>query len=394
MKNLIEHAEELFEYTQSLRRDFHRHPELGFQEVRTAGIVASELRALGLETTTGVAQTGVVALIEGHAPGPVVLLRFDMDALPIMEETGAEYCSENAGVMHACGHDGHTAIGLTVAKLLHACQSEWVGTIKLVFQPGEEGCGGAETMVKEGVLEDPRPDYSLALHLWNEMPMGMLGITSGPVMAAAESFDVTITGKGAHGALPHEGVDPILAASQIVSALQSVVSRNVSPLETGVISITALRGGTTHNVIPQTVDLKGTIRSYKPEISELIIERFMKIVNGVAESFGCTAEVKFIDNAPAVVNNEDVTCAVNITAEKMFPGDQILSNLRTTGAEDMSFIMNEIPGCYFFVGSSDPQKGLVYGHHHPKFDFNELAMSKAAGLMAGAALEVLKLAKK
>ena len=261
MNPIIEEVQELFPYMQARRRDFHMHPELGFQEVRTAGIVADELRALGLEVHTGIAETGVVAILRGEHPGPVLLIRFDMDALPIQEENEAEYASQNPGVMHACGHDAHTAIGLSVARILNAHRGDIHGTVKLVFQPAEEGDGGAERMVAEGVLENPRPDRCLALHVWNSQPSGWLGITPGPVMAAAETFHVKIIGRGGHGASPHRTVDPLYAAAQIVTALQSIVSRNVAPMDTAVVSVTAIHSGTTFNVIPQTAELQGTIRT-------------------------------------------------------------------------------------------------------------------------------------
>lgn len=259
---LIE-AKELFPYTQSLRRDFHMHPELGFQEVRTGGIVAKELESLGIEVTKGIGKTGVVGLLEGEKPGPMLLLRFDMDALPILEDTGAEYGSQNPGVMHACGHDGHTAIGLTVAKILHAHRDQLNGTIKFCFQPSEEGTngeevGGAEMMIRDGVLGGPKVDSALALHIWNEQPLGWLGIGGGPMMAGADIFNVKVTGKGGHGAIPHAAVDPIVASAQIITALQTIVSRNVSPLETAVVSVTNVHSGTAFNVIPQEATLEGT----------------------------------------------------------------------------------------------------------------------------------------
>src|SRR5690242_5596963 len=229
MSDFLQQAEELFPYTQALRRDFHIHPELGFREIRTGGIVAKELESLGIEVTKGVGKTGVVGLLEGAQPGPTLLLRFDMDALPMTEDTGAEYASENPGVMHACGHDGHTAIGLTVAKILHAHRNELAGTVKFCFQPSEEGnngedVGGAEMMMRDGVLDSPKVDMSLSLHIWNEKPFGWVGIASGPVMAGAEIFTIKLTGKGGHGALPQNTVDPIIASAQIVNALQTIVS--------------------------------------------------------------------------------------------------------------------------------------------------------------------------
>ncbi len=235
MNEFLVESLELFNYTQTLRRDFHMHPELGFNEIRTGGIVAKELEALGLEVTKGVGKTGVVALLEGARPGPTLLMRFDMDALPIVEETGAEYASQNPGVMHACGHDGHTAVGLTVARAECPPPPQLAGTIKFVFQPseetlGEEGMGGAEMMIRDGVLADPKPDFALGLHLWNEQPLGWLGVAGGPVMAGADEFKVVITGKGGHGAVPQATIDPMVAAAQIITALQTIVSRNVAPM--------------------------------------------------------------------------------------------------------------------------------------------------------------------
>ncbi|MBI3159861.1 MAG: amidohydrolase [Chloroflexi bacterium] len=390
MMDFVTEAESLFNYTRELRRDFHRHPELGFQEVRTSGIVANELKELGLEVATGIAETGVIAMIEGGKPGPVVLCRFDMDALPITEETGAEYASQNAGVMHACGHDGHTAIGLTVAKLLNGRREELAGSVKLVFQPAEEGLGGAERMVKEGVLDGPRPDYSLSLHLWNEKPYGTIGVTPGPAMAAAESFNITITGKGAHGAAPHQGIDPILAAAQVVTALQSIVSRNVHPLEAAVVSVTAIEGGTAHNVIPPNVKMKGTIRSYLPEVRELVHRRFREVVTGVAASLGCEATAEIFDMTPAVINDAKMAAYVQGIARDLLPQDALDTTYRTMGAEDMAYMMQDIPGCYFFIGSANADRGLDYGHHHPRFDFDERALPKAAALMAAAAADLLK----
>ena len=382
-------AEELFPYTQKLRRDFHMHPEIGFQEVRTSGIVAEELTKLGIEIATGVGKTGVVGLIEGSGPGPVVLLRFDMDALPIDEETGAEYASLNPGVMHACGHDGHTAVGLTVAQILEKHKDEWAGTVKLVFQPAEEGLGGARAMVKDGVLTNPVPDFSLGMHVWNDQPTGKIAATSGPMMAAAEMFRVTITGKGAHGASPHLGKDPILAAAQIITALQSVVSRNVDPLETAVVSITAINGGTAFNVIPPAVELKGTIRTYLPEIREMVLRRVEEIIQGVAEAMQCTAEVSIEDVTPAVINDSRLAKLMNNVRQEVLPGTEDISGLQTMGSEDMAYLMDEIPGCYIFVGSKNEEKDLIYGHHHPKFDFDEQALLQGVALISASAVAVL-----
>jgi amidohydrolase len=386
MPDFLSEARDLFEYTQTLRRDFHRHPELGFQEVRTAGIVARELNELGLEVTTGIAKTGVVALLEGEQPGPVLLLRFDMDALPIREETGAPYASENPGVMHACGHDGHTAVGLTVARILHRRQNELRGTIKLVFQPAEEGLGGAEAMITAGVLENPAPDITLALHVWNHKPVGWIGITGGPTMAAAEYFRLRIIGRGGHGALPHETRDPVLASAQVITALQSIVARNVSPLDKAVLSVTTVHGGDAFNIIPMMVELQGTIRTFTPEVRKVVLERFDALTGGVAGALGCHVESEVKRLTPAVINDFQTAEKVRQAAAEVLPGSLVESDFLTMGSEDMSFMMDKVPGCYFFVGSANDERGLNASHHHPRFDIDEDALPRAAALMAAAAV--------
>lgn len=389
MPDFYTEANELFAYTRGLRRDFHRHPELGFEEVRTAGVVAQELQALGLEVSTGIAKTGVVALLEGSRPGPVVMLRFDMDALPIVEETGAEYASQNPGVMHACGHDGHTAIGLTVARMLHGRQNELAGTVKLVFQPAEEGLGGAQTMIAEGALTNPRPDVTLGLHVWNDRPVGWLGLASGPLMAAAEVFRIRLVGKGGHGALPHQTIDPVLAAAQVVSALQSIPARNVSPLQAAVISVTAIHAGEAFNVIPPLVEMRGTIRTFEPDVREVVLTRFRQVVMGVAEAMGCRAEIELEMLTPAVINESGVTESVRQAAAQVLPQATLDTTFRTMGSEDMAYFMREVPGCFFFVGSANSELGLDAAHHHPRFDIDERALVHGAALLAGAAASFL-----
>lgn len=389
MNSFNDHAECFFDYTRKIRRDFHRYPELGFQEFRTAGMVADELNTLGLEVWSGVAKTGVVALLDSGRPGPTALLRFDMDALPIQEQTGAVYASTNPGVMHACGHDGHTAIGLSVARILDSTREHLRGKIKFLFQPAEEGFGGALKMIEAGVLENPKPDFALALHLWNEQPIGWLGITPGPVMAAAERFEIKLSGKGGHGAAPHLAVDPICASAQIITALQSIVSRNVPPLKTAVVSVTKVHGGDTFNVIPPQVNLMGTIRSFEPEVRKRVLGRFEQIVNGLAGALECETEIDIQNIAPPVVNDKRISELVHEIAQHQLPDCRLDNEYRTMGSEDMAFILEEIPGCYFFVGSSNSAKGLDESHHHPRFDFDEQSLITGTALMAGAASTLL-----
>ena len=390
MIDFISEANALFEYTRSLRRDFHSHPELGFQEIRTSGIVIRELSSLGLEIHSGIAETGVMALIEGARPGLVVLLRADMDALPIIEETGAAYASLNHGVMHACGHDGHTAILLTVAKMLHAHRNELAGTVKIMFQPAEEGMGGAERMIASGILENPKVDRVLGLHIWNEKPVGWLGIAGGPVMAGAEIFKIKINGKGGHAAAPHLTVDPVLASAHVVTALQGIVARNVPPSRTAVVSVCTIHAGEAFNVIPPFVELTGTIRTFEADLREQVLDRFQTIVHGVAEAMGCTAEVDLQQLTPATINHPETAASIQAVARGLLPDARVdPANYITMGSEDFAFILEKVPGCFFFIGSANPQKGLDAGHHHPKFDFDEVILPRAAALMAAAAVRIL-----
>ena len=396
MTDFLKTATELFPYTQTLRRDFHMHPELGFNEIRTGGIVAKELEALGIEVTKGVGKTGVVGLLEGAKPGPTLLIRFDMDALPIIEDTGAEYASQNQGVMHACGHDGHTAIGLTVAKILNAHKSELAGTIKFCFQPSEEGTngeeiGGAEMMIKDGVLEGPKVDTTLSMHLWNEKPLGWVHVAKGPVMAGAEQFKIKIIGKGGHGAVPHATIDPVVCAAQIISTAQTIVSRNIAPLETAVVSFTIVNGGTAFNIIPQEVTLEGTIRTFDSKIRIKVVNRFEEIVQGVASAMGCQVEMKVKQLTPALINADDVTAKVQETAHRVLPqANHDNTPYLTMGAEDMAFMQAKVDGCYLFIGSNNKERHLDYGHHHPKFDFDEQALINGVALMSAAAMDTLK----
>uniref|UniRef100_A0A7C4KH44 Amidohydrolase n=1 Tax=Anaerolinea thermolimosa TaxID=229919 RepID=A0A7C4KH44_9CHLR len=383
-------AQLLFQFARNVRRELHRHPELGFQEIRTAGIIAGELSRLGIETRTGVAKTGVVGLLEGDKEnGPVVLLRFDMDALPIQEETGAPYASENPGVMHACGHDGHVAIGLTVARMLSEIRQELRGTVKFVFQPAEEGLGGAEAMIREGVLENPHPEVALAIHLWNEKPVGWYGVAEGPLMAGADIFKIRISGKGGHGALPHQTIDPITASAGIIQALQTIVSRNVSLLQPAVLSVTRVRAGEAYNIIPQEVELGGTLRTFDPEVRKLVLARFEEMVQNISAGMQCKAEIEVTELTPPVVNHPGLASQVRAAIEKYLPGSRIEPDCRTMVSEDMAFILREVPGCYVLVGSANPEAGLSYSHHHPKFDFDETAMVGGSELITAVVRELL-----
>jgi amidohydrolase len=363
------------------RRDFHRHPELGYHEHRSAGVIADHLSTLGYQVQTGIATTGVVGLLEGKQSSPVVMARFDMDALPIAEETKAAYASQNPGIMHACGHDAHMAIGLGVATLMAQRQEKMTGTLKLVFQPAEEGGNGAKVMIEEGVLENPHPDIFLATHVWNEKLVGTIDVTPGAIMAAAEKWRCTVQGKGGHGAAPHQTADPVIATAQLVTALQTIVSRNVDPLETAVVSVGSIHGGNAFNVIPSQVELTGTIRSYSPQIREMILQRMHEIIEGVAAACNVEAKLSIEPLTPAVTNDVQVTEIVRAAAKAVVGSENVTTGERTMGSEDAAYFMQKVPGCYFFLGSANARLGLNAAHHNPRFDFDEEALVTGVTVM-------------
>lgn len=382
--DFLAQAEAMRDELVARRRDLHMHPELAFEEVRTAGIVAQELAALGMEVQTGVGKTGVVGILEGDKDGPTILVRADMDALPILEENELEYASQVDGKMHACGHDGHTTIALGVAKLLARHRDQITGRIKFVFQPAEEIVGGAKAMIADGVLESPRPDYTLGLHLWNSMPLGIIGLADGPVMAGSSIFTLKITGKGGHAASPHQGIDPVVCAAQIITAFQTIVSRNKAPLESAVISVTWIHAGTAFNVIPQEVELRGTIRFFKLEVRDLIERRMAEIAHGIAGAMNCVADLNIEHNVLPVVNDPGVTGRIRPLI-RQYVGEEGLTNTeRTMGAEDVGLFMDDIPGAYFFLGAAVPGQETYYGHHHPRFDFDENALPLGVALLSAA----------
>jgi amidohydrolase len=319
------------------------------------------------------------------------MLRFDMDALAVQEENLFPYASKTPGIMHACGHDGHVTIGLGSATLFQRHRDTWPGTIKLVFQPAEEGAGGAKLMLREGVLNDfgPRPDLSLGLHLWNQLPFGEVGVTAGPVMAAADRWALTVKGRGGHGALPHETIDPVVAAAQLVSALQTVVSRNVSPLKTAVLSVGTINGGTAFNVIPEQVDLTGTIRTFEAEVRDQVVQRMEALGQGIATAMGVELDLDVGLLVPAVVNDATATALVQESAEAVLGPEHVRTDYRTMVSEDMSFFMQEIPGCFMYVGASDAKHGLEFGHHHPRFNFEEAALPLGVAILTDAAIRYL-----
>jgi amidohydrolase len=372
------------------RRDLHRHPELAFEEHRTAGIAAERLRAAGYEVQTGIASTGVIGTLRGSGSGPTLLLRADMDALPIQEETSHHFPSTVPGKMHACGHDSHVAVGLAVAERLAKKRAEWAGEIRYCFQPAEEGAGGARRMIGEGALEGV--DAALGLHIWLGLPSGVVGVVDGPQMAGAREFRITIEGRGGHGAIPEETIDATLVASQVVVALQTIVSRNVSPLDTAVVTVGSLHAGTAHNIIAANAVLEGTLRAFRLELLHQLEGHVTRVVNGVCAALGATAEVTFSPLTFPPTVNDPALAAVVRQAVVAVAGEEKLrtsDDVRTMGAEDFAEFSTRVPGCFFFVGARDEAKKASYPHHSPHFDLDESALPLCVDVLERAALEYL-----
>ena len=357
------------------RRKLHQKPELGFQEQLTAEFIRQKLQEWNIPHQTGIAKTGIVATIASNSPGKVLAIRADMDALPIQEANQVPYRSQHDGKMHACGHDGHTAIALGTAYYLWQHKDDWQGTVKIIFQPAEEGPGGAKPMIEEGVLHNPDVNAIIGLHLWNNLPLGTVGVRSGALMAAVECFRCQILGKGGHGAMPDQTVDSIVVASQIVNALQAIVSRNVKPLEAAVVTVGELHAGTALNIIADTAQMSGTIRYFNPDLESLIRERLEAIIAGICQLHGAEYELHHWQLYPPTINDNGISELVrSVAAEVVETPVGIVPECQTMGGEDMSFFLQEVPGCYFFLGSANPEKGLAYPHHHPRFDFDETAL--------------------
>lgn len=373
----------------SARRDFHRHPELAFQETRTAQVVADRLRKLGLDVKTGVGRTGVTGLIQGKAGGRTIGIRADMDALPITETGALPYRSENVGIMHACGHDGHVAAALAVAQLFAEHRAELRGAVKFIFQPAEEAASGAEEMIKDGAMRDPDVDSLLSLHLWNYLPVGSVGFRAGPIFASADDIRIVIQGRGGHGGLPHQTIDPIPVAAQVVLALQHIVSRNISPFEPAVLTIGMMQGGTAFNVIPEQVTLAGTVRAYDMKVRDYIVERAEDTVRGICLAAGATYTFNARFCCPPVVNDEAVTALATRSAQKILgEAKVVVANQATTG-DDVAYFNQAAPGCYFLIGSGNEAKGLTRPHHHQEFNFDEDALPVAAAVLAQGTLDLL-----
>lgn len=374
------------------RRDLHMYPEIAHEERRTAGLVAERLRALGLdEVRTEVGITGVVGILRGGRPGKTVLLRADMDGLPLLEaDHGQEYRSRVDGKHHACGHDGHVAILLAVARALSERRSELPGTVSFVFQPAEERVGGAEGMIREGALDNPRPDACFALHLWNDLDVGSISARTGAVFANADAFFVELRGPGGHGAEPQQTSDPIVAAAYLITALQTLVSREVSPREAAALTIGSIHGGTASNIIPSRVELQGTLRTFDDALTQQLLRRIGELTEGISRTFRVEGTFRAPPGCPSCVNNAAMSQLVRQTASRLLGGEHVRDDARTTGADDMSLFLRAVPGCYFVVGSRNRERGLDSPHHSPTFDFDEQAMDVGLEVLASVAVDYLE----
>jgi amidohydrolase len=388
------------------RRDLHQHPELSNREVRTAGVVAGHLQALGLRVRTGVAHTGVVGLLDTGCPGPVIALRADMDALPVTEQvdlpfasrTRADFSGQEVGVMHACGHDCHVAILMGVAELLTGMKQQLAGSVKFIFQPAEEGPppgeeGGAALMIRQGVLENPKPEVIFGLHVFAGVEAGTIAYRPGPAMASADRIRVTVTGRQTHGALPWRGVDPIVISSQIVLGLQTIVSRQVDvSLEPAVVSIGAIKGGVRDNIIPETVEMLGTVRTFNEDMRVDIHARIRNTVEMIARSAGAAAQVHFDNAYPVTVNDIPLTERMVPTLQRVAGADKVFVGQKITGYEDFSFYQQKIPGFFYFLGitprGTDRKQSAP--NHSPRFFVDESALVLGVRSLAHLTLDYMR----
>jgi amidohydrolase len=368
------------------RRDLHRIPEVGYTEEKTSAYVADYLTREGLEVQTGIAQYGVVGLLKTGQPGPTLMVRADIDALPLQEETGLEFASTHDGVMHACGHDAHVAMGLAAATVLNKIKDELTGTVKFIFQPAEEGPGGAEPMIKAGVMENPKVDYAIGCHVWPEIPEGTIGVRSGPFLAAMDRYDLKIIGKGGHGAMPHLCIDALEVGTQVVNALQRISSRHMSPLDPVVVTVGSFHAGTAFNIIPGEAVLSGTTRTFDLDVWNSWPERLEKVIRGVCESMGAEYEFKFSKGYPPTINDGEMSDLVRRCAAEVVGSDKVVEPAKTMGGEDMSFFLQQAKGCFFVLGTGGEGRS---GVHTPTFTFNEDILPLGVETHCRYALELL-----
>ena len=384
MDPITQAVNELEEELIALRRDFHAHPEIGFEEERTAKIVETYLRELGIETAR-LAKTGVVGLIKGQAAHPVLMLRADLDALPVQEENEVAYASKNPGVMHACAHDAHTATLLIAARILMQHKDELKGTIKLVFQPNEENAG-AVPMIEAGVLENPTVDAAIGVHVWTPLPSGTIGISPGGVMAGLDIFKIAVKGAGGHTGYPETAIDPVIAAADIIQTAQRIQTREISLLKPTVLMFGKINGGTKANIIPDTVTIEGSIRMLYDDREDQPVRRLQQLAERVAATHGCQCEMEwFRENIP-LINDAAMTQMMTNAALKVADSKDRIVPYASTASEDFSEFSSRVPGVFVFLGTGNEAKGSHYPHHHPRFNIDESVMVKGVELYIRGAL--------
>ncbi len=388
--NLQKRAFELKDELVEIRRDLHRHPELSFEETRTGDKIEEYLQELGIEVERGVGKTGLVGYLSGAEEGPTAALRGDIDALPIEEKNEVEYKSQNEGVMHACGHDVHTTSLLGAAKLLSEVRGELQGDVKFIFQPAEEINSGARAMMDDGVLKDPDVDCIFGLHTKPDIEAGKVGVKAGPMMAAVDVLEITVEGEGGHGAIPHETRDAIVAGSALVQNLQTVVSRRVSPFENVVVSIGKFNGGEAWNVIADRVEMKGTVRTFNPEVQKKLPDILTRIIENICDAHDTSGDLDYKFDLPALINDEKMSHCGKIAARKIVGEEKVISPEPTGGGEDFACFMQEVPGCFFFLGVRNEEEGIVHQWHHPEFDVDESSLPVGSGILAQSAVEALQ----
>lgn len=382
----------LLPWLSETRRTIHMNPELGYEEHETSRLIVENLERFGLEAHAGIAETGVVGLLETGRPGPTIGIRADMDALSIDESNDVPYKSRRAGKMHACGHDAHVSMLLGAARLLSENNNlldGLGGNVKFIFQPAEEGKAGGKRMVEEGVLEEPRVDLLIAAHVWPDMPAGYIGTRSGPSLAAGDRLQIYVRGESSHAAYPHKSKDALLAACHLVTSLQGIVSRNVGPFESAVLSITTFESGVAFNIVPRDARIKGTIRTHDPKVREKVADRVRAVARGVAEAFDVEIDLEITPGYPALVNHEAATALVESAGAQVLGAEKVEEMPLSMGAEDFSYMAEKRPGAMFRVGISNPGKGFVHGLHSDLFDLDEDALPVGVSVFAQAVVEFL-----
>jgi amidohydrolase len=384
-------SKEVFPSLVQLRRELHQYPELAFNEFKTSERIAKELRKLRIDVKRPIAKTGVVGVLNKGTEGKTIALRADMDALPVLEQTNFSYKSKNKGIMHACGHDVHMACLIGAAKILTRLKDELPGKVKFIFQPSEEvHPGGAKPMIGAGVLKNPDASGIFALHCDPAIPIGKIGVREGPTMAQAEDFDITIIGRGGHGARPHDGVDAIVVASQVIQALQTIVSRKINPLEPVVISIGKMEGGSARNIICDKVILKGTARTLNKEIAKKIPGFLKEIISGITKSASASFELNYYGGYPILINHPKATDLARRSIAKLFGKEAIFEIEKPVmGGEDFAYYLQKIPGSFLRLGIRNPKKDAIYPWHHPKFTVDEDAIKIGSAVLAGTAFDFL-----